>query len=96
MPRIELRCTDAEKSVWVARAEERGVRLSEWVRGRLGSPPSGVTVEFYPPSGPLVSAPPLVLRDAVAVPGNRPTGKFDSKCVNAQYHWKGSCKICGV
>jgi len=92
MPRIELRCTDAEKSLWVARAEERGLSLSEWVRGRLGSPPSGVTVEFYPPSGPLVSAPALVLKDAVSVP----VGKFDPKCVNAQYHWRGSCKICGV
>ena len=88
MPRIELRCTDAEKSLWVARAEERGLSLSEWVRGRLaadcvvGGP--GVVTQYEPVASITLASVPVS------------KARFDPKCVNAQYHWRGSCKICGV
>ena len=90
---INLRVPDEDAVSWRASAKAEGVSLSRWIRDRVGTPV-------------LVSGTPRPVRDATvfverakearafAVLPAR-SGKLDPRCVQAQYHWKGFCKVCG-
>lgn len=94
-----MRVSDEDAVSWRASAKAEGVSLSRWIRDRVGTPvPTSVT-----PSARVGT--PGTVREAVsfasraglqkaAVSRGAPV-RLDSRCVNAQYHWKGFCKVCG-
>ena len=100
MPRFELRCTDEERDSWKARASAEGLSVSEWFRRLADGTPEPVGTPVP------VSGTPRPVRDATVfaerakktltfagLPARN--GKLDPRCVQAQYHWKGFCKVCG-
>ena len=95
MPRFELRCTDEERDSWKARASAEGLSVSEWFRKLASGTPVPVSGTPRPVREAAVFAK-RAEKEVRAFAGLQTrTGKLDPRCVQAQYHWKGYCKVCG-
>ena len=99
---MNVRVLPSERDSWKASAHAEGLPVSEWIRRRCGTPhPLRVAIE----NGRMATQEEIdalneAVLEGVAVSYADPAGpkraaKLDPRCVQAQYHWKGFCKVCG-